>query len=628
MNPIVYLDFLRRQQQADGSFIGWASQRRHPFKQQRRQDTIFPTILLLDSLQRVVGAEDIRRNAAAFIQTQMSKQGSWNYWRVTSAVRKNEPYPDDLDDTACAMAALMRQDASWVDPARLGAFARLLVAAEQAVGGPYNTWLIDTVETPQWRHIDPAVNANIGYALAQQAVLPGSLKAYIEQIIEQDNYQSAYYVGELPTIYFICRWYSGRLQSLLRQKITTMLLTPPADSLQLALLLLSALHLGVPLVKLRHVAAQLQRQGQDDHWAASALYIDPVYDGQQHYGGSEAITTAFALAALTAYATPISSLATPLHKRVKAGVMPQVRQDASHIPNTALRREYIEHIRRMFAAKDAEQVCNVGALLSKVVPWQVSKPTQRLLSLASVNGWLAYTQYDAVLDGGAVRSINLANIAHRRSFNYFMRAAGESTALQSYVQQVFDTMDSANAWELAHARASVINERVQVRSLPDFGDYGQLAERSLGHSLPGILVMAHHYELHHAKVATLQQYYRHFLIARQLNDDAHDWEDDLRAGRITAVVALLLSTKRTVHLNTDMDALRLQFWRHTIDEVADLIAKHLRLAEAALELLGETIDSSVFYAWTASLARATAMAQQKRNEALQFIRAYEEKYAE
>ncbi len=58
--------------------------------------------------------------------------------------------------------------------------------------------------------------------------------------------------------------------------------------------------------------------------------------------------------------------------------------------------------------------------------------------------------------------------------------------------RTLDTVDAANTWEYLHARATVNNNVITYISLPDYGDYRQLAERSWGHMLAasGVLCLA------------------------------------------------------------------------------------------------------------------------------------------
>lgn len=632
MNTQAIVTFLRDQQKADGSFEGRASSSLEPFVARRKQPTVFPTILILDCLQDVVGAEDIRLRAAHYIERQVSAQGSWNYWELGSTVHAQQPYPDDLDDTACALAALMRADAKWVSGYRLGQLARMLIAAEQQTGGPYNTWLINTAQAPEWQDIDIAVNANIGYALSQQSVQVAGLTDYISDAIKYGRLRSSYYVGEAPVLYFISRWYSGdQFKTLQAHIIKRIARRSPKTVLEQALLLSAGCRVKLPGQQLAALASALQSGLNRSAWPAAPLYIDPVYNKHQYYGGSKPLTTAFALEALTAYAN--HTVKPPIVIARKRGVpllMTAVREDAANIASSRLRHRYLEIARRVMQDAAGEQVTAPATLTAQAGNWRISPQTLEHLNLGSLYGWMAYTLYDDILDGdGQSSDIGVANIALRRSMCNLTAALPKHTDFVKYVASVFDTIDIANDWEQQHARATLNGDDLELVRLPDYQTYNQLAERSLGHSLAASGVLVERYgSLNHPQVQALQLFFKHFLIARQLNDDAHDWEPDLRAGRLSAVVSLLLADRYELpcHINVadELDQLRLQFWQHTITRVSELINEHLTLAKQALQSF--EADSAVYMSWLDTLEASVATALKGRDEALTFMQAYEEQY--
>jgi hypothetical protein len=622
MNAAKILAYLRMAQQPDGSFNGFASPSRQPFSQRRRQETIFPTILIADCLQAVTGTDDICRPAVAYLEQQVSKQGSWNYWDTQSASRLQEPYPDDLDDTACALAAITRADPAWIDGARLGQFARLLVASEQQPGGPYNTWLIDTKQAPQWQQVDVAVNANVAYALSLHDVQLQQLIIFIERAIAINDYTSSYYVGELPVLYFISRWYKGKLLAILRQKLMSL---TPTNALEQALLLSAACHLQVSHAQLQGMAQVLESQLRGDHWPAAAFYIDPVYNGRQYYGGSALLTTAFALEALATYAGIPMVRGEVKESPNIPDLLPYVRRDAAHIGDSAMKRRYLQLAERVLHDKSSQEITGMAALVSQSGGWQLTEEAARQLNLASLYGWMAYTLYDDVLDGQApLAHLPTATIALRRSLYYFLQAAPVAAA---HTLSVFDTMDSANAWELRRARATVHGPDLRLSRLPDYGSYQQLAQRSLGHSLVAVAVLTDQYhDSNHHIVVCFKTFFEQFLIARQLNDDAHDWEEDLQAGHLSAVVTLLLRSvytmPHTLRVADDLAMLRRQFWHTTIDEVAVLIRSHLQQARQALEQCVPDLDIAPFTGWLDTIEASVASALAGRRQALQFMQAY------
>ena len=450
MNSQEVILYLQKQQAADGSFGGLSSPRITPFSGQREQPTIFPTALILDCLREVIGTEDIRLRAAKYLAGQVSDQGSWNYWDVASKAKQEQPYPDDLDDTAGVLAALTRSGMRWVDGFRLGQFARLLVASEQRPGGPYNTWLIDTAKAPQWHDVDIAVNANVGYVLSLQSVQLQGLMGYINDSLVHNKLTSSYYVGELPVLYFLSRWYQGEERTRLVAKVTKSIADNVAkNSLEQALLLSTGCRLGLPKKQLAGLADVLRKATTGNHWPAAAFYVDPVYDGKQYYGGSAVLTTAFALEALTAYASlTVSAPVVIARKRGVPSIMADARKDAASIPNERLRRRYLATARRIMQDSAGEQITAPASIMDRAGGWKTSGPVVTELNLASLNGWMAYTLYDDFLDGrGRVEQLNVANIALRRSYAHCVKALPNHPEWAIHVGNAFDRIDSANDWE-------------------------------------------------------------------------------------------------------------------------------------------------------------------------------------
>lgn len=631
------LKFLVQQQRPDGSFAGYAGPHTELFKTQRTQPTIFPTILITNCLLSLPDTSAICESACSYIAKQMKPQGSWNYWQSNSNATKTEPYPDDLDDTALAFAVLARHNSEWATGERAGQFTRMLVASEDKPGGPYNTWLINTKQSPQWQDIDMAVNANIAYALLIQGVMLDGLQTYFVHKLRSGKYASSYYVGNVPVLYFLSRTNAADLSELataLHQEIVDI---SQLNALDIALLISAACNVlskqsnkklldAVPILVTR--LKQLQK---GDHWPAEPLYVDPVYDGQQYYGGSEALTTAFALEALhkVKVSSQISSKsadvpAKPQHTFMQQSALLYLQQDVLDLP-ASLRKRYMQVAQRIVLDKSSSEILGAASLVANMVTWDVAESVVQNLNQASIHGWLAYTLFDDILDGeGAVSTAPLAMLAVRRSQQNFHRALpmGYDSSLIYYT---FNTMDIANDWEQRFARATVNDDNISISALPHYGAYIQLANRSWGHSLAATIVLLQKYSPQSAEVEALQSFFKHFLVARQLNDDAHDWQEDLARGHLSAVVTLLFKNKPlplTVHFKQDLPELQKQFWTVTIDQVAKLIKRHLKQARKQLRLLEPIMDTATFNTWLVALDDATQRAIEGTRQTKEFIAAF------
>ena len=180
------------------------------------------------------------------------------------------------------------------------------------------------------------------------------------------------------------------------------------------------------------------------------------------------------------------------------------------------------------------------------------------------------------------------------------RQAVPDEAYQTFVSHAFQAIDNANAWEVLHCRLGIYDSHVTVGRLPHYGTLDKLAERSLGHALTPVGVLAAlGIPPADVRVTTLVAALKHYLIARQLGDDMRDWEEDLRAGQCSYVVAALLAAcaiPEGVHaLDPLVAALQAEAWEHTLVSVGQEVLGSLARSRALLKksqlvLLGSPVS--------------------------------------
>lgn len=596
--------WLINQQATNGSFEAWSSPTIKPFTPLRKQPCIFQTILIAEAIKDIPELATVHKKACDFVANERRSDGSWTYWLQNAQHQQTEPYPPDLDDTACATALLADQQT----PQQMAQVAHLLTRAEQAPGGPYATWLCDWRQRPEWHDIDPAVNANVAYMLKRLGVHLEPLKQYLSA----SGLSSSYYVGQAPLYYFYARAGIDSVRGSLLAHLKNV--KTPSD-LEVALLLSAGCHFKIDKALLQPLHYQLVRS-HGTHWSVEAFYVDPVYDGQQHYGGSAALTTALVLEALSLFER--KRIVKPV---VRLPLKLMARAEILSLNSPQLRQRYRAELAKVAASPQGGAIAHAADLMATASRAKIDTSMRQALNLGSLHGWLAYTIYDNIMDGdGNAADLPLANIALRRSYDRFLNALPDP-AWQQKVKQTFDVMDTANDWEMHHARTTTA-----VKRMPHFKDLAVLAQRSLGHSLAahGTLLAAG-YPLDHAVQKHMANFFHHFLIARQLNDDAHDWEIDLAAGRITPVVVWLLKDKQLPVVAESSPELRQIFWHDTIDVVQNHIETHLQAAAEALSKLPKTFQLDTFESWLKELAQATTEAIQERDNTRQFIAAFQGK---
>lgn len=145
-------------------------------------------------------------------------------------------------------------------------------------------------------------------------------------------------------------------------------------------------------------------------------------------------------------------------------------------------------------------------------------------------------------------------------------------------------MDAANAWELANCRYTVQDNHVAIMQLPQYGLRSILARRTFGCALSS-LALASETATHQIQAA--EQGFKHYLIAKQIADDLHDWHDDMQAGHASYVVTAILRTMRIkpgiYPLDTLLSSMQKHFHDTVLTEAGYCALKHLSQSRQSFE---------------------------------------------
>ena len=596
------LAYLDQRQQADGGFISFSSPSNRPFEPAIACRTNFVPALMLASLSAVEdnAARSIRGRLARFLLAQKSPTWSFNYWATSAAQRQTHPYPDDLDDTFCALIGLYLHNPSIISEEVLAKVVKLLIATETAAGGPYRTWLVPPTADKIWLDTDLAVNGNIAYFLSLVSNTLPNLNALMEQAILGERLVSPYYPSPYPLVYYCSRVYQGSQTGKLINIVRQLQKAKAATTLDQALCLTALVRLGETRRLDASAAKLMSSQQEDGSWAAEAFCLDPARSGKTYYHGAAELTTAFAIEALRLYhdgelstATGTASQATaPNHtEKLRASVLSIAKRRCQSLDKD-LRSGSLNQLRELATGTNGPEIITLPYYFNKSLlkPLVATDSFFETLGLANLYGWMAYTIYDDFLDEeGQPELISVANVAMRGSLRCFAETLPANQEFQRHVLETFDKIDGANAWELAHCRFDCYDGVLLVdKPLPDYGDLARLAERSLGHTLTPIAVLfANNTSAELKAQEQIVKALTHYLIARQLNDDAHDWQADLRSGRVTCVVGAILSEmdiRPGRHLLDEMlPKMQQQFWYHTLPAICRQMRQQAALSRQALQ---------------------------------------------
>lgn len=637
------ISFLANEQQKNGGFLSLSSSQTNDFNHAKKYHSPFFASLIFSAtviLPKTPELGKLHKSTAQFLLSQKSAYWSFNYWERDGKEASTIPYPDDIDCTLCALSALQMYDPSIIDGEVIGMVATMLTATEEKEGGPYRTWLVPDDSPHEWKDIDLGVNNNVAYFLSLQGVSLPSLKKLTEGAIQNKNYTSPYYPIPYSIIYFISRWYKGKgvndIKDFLLKKQKNGVWENPLCT-ALALLSLHNLSAKIsPVIMQKGIDYLIKTQKKDGGWKSYAFSIDPTIGGKNYYAGSSALTTAFCLEAIYKLKTKdekqknTKKSSKSDEEKMQKNIIKSARARFSMLGDDVKKQFDIALTRVRKMDKD-----NHITLLPYLFFKSLSSEEQNKikgnkdelvanLCQANLYGWIAYTIYDDILDEeGDPKLLSVANVCLREVTHIYERVAVEYPEVAKTFHTTLDTIDSANGWEVSNCRDK------SWLHIPDYGDLSPLANRSLGHALgPIALFLILGYKENSPEIQGLRTFFEHYLIARQLNDDAHDWEDDLKKGHINAVGAQVLtkaSGRAFTHAREKGDFLLMEklFWNTIIDAVCRNVTTHTLLAQKALKKFAHcTKESTLFTTILAGPEAMVAKTKKEKSDTLKFLKTF------
>lgn len=215
---------------------------------------------------------------------------------------------------------------------------------------------------------------------------------------------------------------------------------------------------------------------------------------------------------------------------------------------------------------------------------------------ANVCLWASYTIYDDFLDQeGRAEMLPLANIAMRRSLSYYREFSSKPKDI-ALVEDAYLQMDRANTWELQYARAKIKGGNITLTALPDYKDLAVLAQRAQAHILGPLLIYRCSLAYSEDEEARLMNALNLYLIAKQIEDDIHDWLEDFNRGHLSWVVKFLHSRLKVSAGAHEMKTLEGQmkkyFWKQGCLEILNIQREYITKSEAAFRSIKQ-LDASV-----------------------------------
>lgn len=551
---------------------------------------IFPAFMLLHCTKRVTNnpqLDTVRKNVCLWLLDQQTPQtGTWNWWQKHTVERKTFPYPDDLDDTACALVAIHATHPKNVTGEMLATFTSVLCQSEQKPGGPYRTWLVGTKDT-QWHDVDSVVNCNIAYALSLFGVTLDQQIEYLAQRFQM-SCASPYYPSSLPCAYFFARMFHSAQPSAQEK------LEPARKYVECVVLELlknnqntpHTIALGTTTLLYLHSKTEKIEKGITSLCSAypklgmGELCIYTNFHGDCRVAGSPTTTLALCIETLSVWIAMQKKKNLSQNVKIKEEVFVCAQQRIKHLP--FLLHKEVEKILRDFSLdKNGAQAAGLPFLMfSTLTQEHGAKISHRILvelGCANVCGWIAYTLFDDCIDKQkrAEQFLPSAPFFYREALRIYAKFFPTNHPFWKTCNTILAIVDNAYAKESLHITSPLIHS----------------GEKSLGHSLCAVAAVFLSHQDSKQRIACIQKFFLLYLTAKQLNDDLHDWEQDYTGGRITPVVSLVL--KHTVSRN--IKTLRIVFWEHVLPKSCQVLTCCFDRAKRVLIQAKLPNPQSLFY---------------------------------
>ncbi|OGH81324.1 MAG: hypothetical protein A3I29_03575 [Candidatus Magasanikbacteria bacterium RIFCSPLOWO2_02_FULL_44_11] len=256
------------------------------------------------------------------------------------------------------------------------------------------------------------------------------------------------------------------------------------------------------------------------------------------------------------------------------------------------------------------------------------------MGLANIFFWTAFIIFDDFWDvdeAADPKLLPIANTFARHYTDYFSHLLPAETEFRRFFHALMDKLDAANAWETEYCRARVENNIFYIpEALPDYKDYEQKYEPASGHILgPVAELVMRGSPLESPEIKNFILYFKHYLITMQLNDDAHDWEEDFRRGHISTVVDLMLRDlretgwqKTTIDLEADLPELKKLFWFTTMPKYVKLVFANAEKARAALAAIKIFEDEKLLLRFIDRNENIARKAEQEQASTEAFLQMY------
>lgn len=610
-----YLIHLGKLQKENGSFYNLTSHLQHNFQLAYANDSILTTSFVILSLLGLKDkeAEKIVENASRFLASQ--KNDSWLF-------NKN------LNTTFCALSALLQTRPELISGEALAKILNLLTAHESKEGGPYRTF-------DYKKEIDLSANTAIAYFLKLKEVELPELNKLLDKALASRDFHSFPYFSHFPTLFLISCFYKHKTNHfadliLLEQDKGGKWGNPLNSSLAVS----SLLNFGADPGLIKKNIDYLLDCSTEDLNHPFIFLTTKGKDEQNLFIASPALCTALYIGTLDRYKKSVEKTSDSKNKEKEDHFYQEIKESAVRkleILQENIKSETKKIFSKITGIDNSREILLLSYFFKKSLKQnkKIGIPDElvKKLGVANLYLWSAYTIYDDFFDDeGDPSSLSSANFCLREYVSIFENIQLEPD-FHDIFSKIMNDLDAANTWELAHCRAETSGSTLIIKDIFDY-DLNKLAERSLAHCL-GPVTILFSLGLHgnSEEVKNLISFFRHYLIARQINDDAHDWEKDIKIGHINSVVMGLIkdSGKNEIDLEKDLESFQKDFWLKNIIDASSEVLKQVVLAQNYALKLSPLVDIAFFQNILRPVENSARKAIKEQGEFLDFLRTYKKK---
>lgn len=503
---------------------------------------------------------------SSYLKELGDKKYSFSYWDESESDKLKQLLPDDLDDTALCLSALQKAGVEISEK-----FFLKIINQETKPGGPYYTWYVDRKSDVkgEWNDIDVVVNANLLYSMALFGITLSRTEEFLLDCIKNDNISSPYYPYDLTFYFYFARYVSAKKDHVLADFVRRRLSQYQKCGLcrmEKLLLALSQVYLGnMPGDDV--IEEILSWQKDDGSFPALSLFYDFSVHKKSTFTASEVMTSALVLELLIKYKQLLHStkeIEESRKEKLSDFQKQQVREIKKNIKKSRLK----EVLEKTLPEVDVNHTSlKIPVLVLKELKQKPTRSDQEVIlkvTAALYFGWWGYTLIDDIVD----RQRELSDLAVAVELINIYRGLNEEFThdIPSFAREIRSALSLCNL---------IYNEEINQKVISYDNIYEKVEPYLV--TLRNIPVFLGLDKEVGDKIYTI---FRNIYLISQLNDDAHDWQEDWEAKRVTYITSILKKCEK------EIDEPALIFWKKVMPEIIRICEEKYREAKILIEKMG------------------------------------------